>query len=128
MHHANLQATAASHQPSWGPAAACAAHGPMMDRCLNCDAALCRGCKHYEINGRPWCARCAAPYRESFVGGLAKGLGKLALVGAVFVGTTLLAAATIRNGLIWGGFATAAVALRVFWPSHRIDVVERGGR
>jgi hypothetical protein len=118
----------ANHQHAFAAAPSCARHGPKTARCLNCDAALCRGCRHYEINGRPWCATCAAPYRESLVGGLVKDLGKLAAIGATFVGVTLLAAATIRNGLFWGGIATSAVALKLLWPKQRIDLVERGGK
>lgn len=139
MHYANLPAAGAVHHPRAGhglltPGAlpTCAAHGPITSQCLNCDTPLCRGCKHYEINGRPWCASCSAPYRESLLAGMLKDAGKLALIIVAFVtvttGALIFSHGQLLWSLFWGGIAVAGVGLKVFWPSERVEVLERGGR
>src|SRR5688572_32164815 len=66
----------------------CDTHGGAKDlSCIYCREALCRMCRHYHINSRPWCANCARqhlPTEKSHVIGSFRFL--LELLGLVVVG------------------------------------------
>jgi hypothetical protein len=45
------------------------------DRCIECNTAFAPQAERFLINDRHWCATCAAPYRTTFAGSMARDVG-----------------------------------------------------